>query len=706
MKYFIRFTTCCLLAAFASLAAGCSDDEPDTPGGGGNAIAIAAKHALGSRTDNAGSDQSHSYRIVMSANALSGTAEAPKLSPAGDFVSIVLYAAPQDKTVLPEGTYTLVDANPVAGQGDLNVCRLETTDAQGNAGAASQVMVGGSVKVTHNAAGYKIEVSGQLSGQRTLSCTFEGEISFEKKPDPMPEYDIELAAQYSLGIVYSEVAEDLSSEFYLVLSDIEMEGEAEDPLFGAAGQYVVLDLCAIEREPLMLPEGTYIFTEEMPSDMTGVLEYSGYNTTDATGEPVSPELTLFSNLQAVVTYTDNGYKIDVTGTIADGRTFHATFEDMIDFVDGGGGGGGDDFLPALEGNVSTTFTIAEIAYRGLTREGTAHYSVDFYDNDVEQNFVTTNRLTMDLFTVPSENPLQQLTAGTYNVATTLAANTIMPGSFNMETLQTEGSYCEQAVFTDGIPEGILYGLIEGGTVEIAIEGGQYTVTADLMDKNSNTIQGTFTGPIEVKDKSFNSTLTGDKEVDLTGKTCELDYWADDYQVGGDNWLLYIYTPQEVTDGIITADGSEALQIELISPTGSFADGLPAGDYTVASLDNYTPGGKICLPGQMSNFDLYSSWYLGDFEGNAAYSYAPFVRGKVSVARSGDQYTITVDVYDDTKQENRITATWTGTPVLRNGAETSSARSAKLSRAAAVKHVAGVTSRTVQLRKTSPKHPRW
>lgn len=704
MRHLLRITTCCLLAAFASLATGCKDDEPQpiTPPGGGDAITVTARYALGSRTENAATDQFNSYRIAMSESVVTGTADAPKLAGAGNYVTILLYGAETQENTLPEGTYQLVDGTPAAGQGALNACRLETTDAQGNPGTASQVLLGGSVKVSHTTAGYKIELSGQLSGERTLTCVYEGAIDFSSGGPIPDEYDIMLNAQFSLGMLFSEVAEDGSSDFFITLSDIEMDGDAEEPFFGEAGHYFSFDFVAIEQEPGMLPEGTYVFTSEEPVNMVGMLEYSGYNTTDEFGEPASPELQPLASCTAVVSYTDDGYKIVATGSLEDGRTFRCEYEGMIDLVDGGGGG---DMLPGLEGNVTTTFTIQEVAYLGLTQAGTDHYSLSFFDNDIDVEFKTTNRLTLDLFTAASANPLQQIAAGTYYVDESSAASTIMTGSFNTNTFQAEGSYCEQTLVT-GAGYSLLYGFVQAGSVKIELSGDQYTVTANLTDTNGNTIQGTYNGAIQIEDKSIESTLTEDKQVDLTGKTCEISYWGDDYGAGGDVWYIYIYTPQEVTDGIITADGSEAIQIELIAPSGSYADRLPAGEYAVAALSDYMPGNKICLPGRNSNGNLYESWYLGEFQGNAAYAYAPFVRGKVNVTRTAEQYTIAVDVYDDAKPENHITATWTGSPLFENGVGPSAQRSMKQRGATAVSNDSGVTARPIQIRKNAPKHTRW
>lgn len=709
MKQLFRITSCCLLAACAAFAAGCSDDDPtdNPPGGGTDPISVEAKYALGARTENAATEN---YRIVLSATELRGTAEAPKLTAAGQFLTVVLHADEQEPNTLPEGTYSLVD-QPAAGQGDLNAARLETTDAQGNAGAASQVLLNGSVRVSHTAAGYKIEVTGQLSGQRALSYAYEGAIDFGQKPGPTPLYDVEITAQYALGTIYSQVMDtDGSSNFFITLSDIEPDpdSDAEMPMFGEAGQFVQLDLYAIELEPLILPEGSYNFTDEEPMDKQGSYPYSGYNTTDETGEPASPDMTVFSELAATVSYTDDGYKIDAVGKLSDGRTFHVAFEGMLEFEDAGGGGGGEIELPGLEGNVQTTFTISEATYLGEAESGASFYSLDLYDNDLDQNYVTTNRLTVQFFTQKSDNPLK-FADGTFYVGTDYAAGTFLPGSLNIETIQFEGTYCEQTVIVNGENQGYLYGMVSGGEVEIKVSGNQYTVTADVIDSKGNMIQGTYTGEIVIKDRSFISTLPGDKQVNLTGKTCEMVYYADYYGAGGDNWSLFIYTPQEVTDGIIPADGSEAFQIELIAPTNGFAAGLPAGDYNIAPVGSYTPGSMICLPGRYSNGDLYESWYMGEFDQNIAYAFAPFTRGKVNVARSGAQYTFTIDVYDDAKPENNITATWTGTPYLFDESDPASVqRTTKRNQAAAasVKQAAKPEAHTAKIMKPARKSPRW
>lgn len=703
MKHFLRFTVCCLLAASAAFVTSCKEDDPkpDNGDGPGEAISVAARHALGLRTEAASADSPSSFRIVMSESGLTGTADAPQFAAAGKYVTITLHAIESDKFVLPAGTYPLVEGKPADGEGDLAASRFGTSDAQGT-GGGTESLLSGSVTVTHTATGYKVELSAELAEKRTLTCVYEGAIDFGKEEeDPGPSYDLVLNAKFALGELYSAVGEDGSSDFYVIMSDVEMEGEADDPSPVGAGQFVMLDFCAIEREEGILPEGTYLFTLDEPADMKGMLDFSGYATTDESGEPTSEEPIYFSACTATVSYTDDGYKIEAIATLEDGRTLHCIYEGMIEFVPGGGSG--DITLPGLEDNVETTFILAEGDYLGTSSDGTAQYTISFWDNDLNQNYRTTNRITLALIGPDSQTPLQ-LTPGQYTVSDSGAAGTLYPGSLDLATFQIIGSYCEQALVVNA-DYSLLYGMLVGGTVDIATSGNGYTVTADLIDADGNTIKGTYSGQIEIGNNSFYSTLEGDKQADVAGMPCELVYYADYFGVRGDNWSVFIGTE---------ADGTEAFQIELIAPMGDYGDGLPAGEYIVTDLDSYpSSAGKTCVPGVYSGGYLYNSWYLGDYQDGYVFSMAPFTSGKVTVERSGNQYTIGVDIYDDAQDPHRVTSTWTGIPTIKNesGAQPApqiysrkraSAKTATKS-AAERDHIA---AHAVKVQPSAPKSPRW
>lgn len=699
MKHLLRITCCCLLAASAAFVTSCKDDDPkpDDGNGKGDRIELTAMHALGARTEHATDEDASGFRIVMSESEATGTADKPVFS-AGKYATVVLYGSENVKYTLPAGTYPLVDGKPAAGKGDLAASSYGTADA----GGGSERLLSGSVTVTHTEAGYKIELTAELTENRTLNCVYEGAIDFGKEQEnPDPVYDVDLAAKYALGVVYSEVAEDGSSDFYLLLSDVEIAGDAEEPEVFGAGQLAVLDFCAIEREEGMLPEGTYQFTLEEPSDMKGMLDYSGYATTDESGEPTSEEPMYFSECTATVSYTDDGYKIEVSATLEDGRSFHGSYEGMIDFEQGGGG---DITLPGLEGDVNTTFTLAEASYEGLTEMGMAQYKINLYDNDFDQNFVTTNRLTLTLFTAETDDPLQ-IATGRYTVNTSGAAGTLYPGSLDMNTFMIVGSYCEQTLVITPPDYTLLYGMIGDGTVNVALNGTQYTITAALTDAEGNSIRGTYTGEIEVENNSFYSTLEGDKQADVAGMPCEISYFADYYGVKGDNWSIFIGTEE---------DGTEAFQIELIAPMTGFDSGLPEGEYIVSDPESYpSSAGKICVPGVYGGGYLYESWYMGDYQDGYVFSMAPFATGKVTVARSGDQYTIGIDMYDDAQQPHHVTATWTGTPKISNESGAQPAPQIESRKRASAKATAKngsvhdrVAAHAVKVQPTAPKSPRW
>lgn len=699
MKHCLRITCCCLLAASAAFLTSCKDDDPkpDDGNGKGDRIELTAMHALGARTEHATDEDASGFRIVMSESEATGTADKPVFS-AGKYVTVVLYGSENVKYTLPAGTYPLVDGKPAAGKGDLAASSYGTADA----GGGSERLLSGSVTVTHTATGYKVELSAELAEKRTLTCVYEGAIDFGKEEeDPGPSYDLVLNAKFALGELYSAVGEDGSSDFYVIMSDVEMEGEADDPSPVGAGQFVMLDFCAIEREEGMLPEGTYLFTLGEPADMKGMLDFSGYATTDESGEPTSEEPVYFSACTATVAYTDDGYKIEAIATLEDGRTLHSIYEGMIEFVPGGGGG--DITLPGLEDNIETTFILAEGNYFGTSSDGSAQYTISLWDNDLNQNFRTTNRITLALFGPDSHTPLQ-LTPGQYTVSDSGAAGTLYPGSLDLATFQIIGSYCEQALVVND-DYSLLYGMIAGGSVDISTSGNGYTITADLIDVDGNTIKGTYSGTIEVENKSFYSTLEGDKQADVAGMPCEITYFADYYGVKGDNWSIFIGTEEDAT---------EAFQIELIAPMTGFDSGLPDGEYIVSDPESYpSSAGKICVPGVYSGGYLYESWYMGDYKDGYVFSMAPFATGKVTVARSGDQYTIGIDMYDDAQQPHHVTATWTGTPKISNESGAQPAPQPIPRKRASAKATAKngsvrdrVAAHAVKVQPTAPKSPRW
>lgn len=651
MKKLLYYFASCLLVFPIGLGTSCSDDSKSTPEpDSGNEIIITASHALGtcvSQTEDG--KKSNSFHIVLSDITIGGTAESPTFSTAGKFISIDLYTIGQEAGILAEGTYEFVNGNPTETLGGgLEHSVYGKTGDTGNIVGGTVSFSKATATVSRKGNGYKIEVAATLSNSDLVKCNYEGTIDLGETPGP--SYDIDISANYALGICISQVMEDDSSNFFISLSDIEMEGDAEEPLFGEAGKYISVDLYAIEQEEGILPEGTYEFVNDEPVSGQGSLDYSIYGTTDATGAVSEP--IMFSKGSIEVSHTDDGYKIEMLATLSNSRTLHCSYEGMIDFDFGTGGG--EITLPGLESDINTSFITAEGKYYGTTDSGAGEYVLDLYDNTDDTR--TTNRLSLTLFSEPLANGLG-IKPGTYTVAPTGSAGTLFPGSLDQQTLQIIGCYAEQ-MFISADDYKMFYGIITTGTVTVMANASGYTFTAALADADGHSIEGSYTGTIDFVDKSYNSTLENDIEVNMADMPCEMDYFRDYFGIGGDNWTVFIGTEE---------DGTEALQIDLVAPTSGFDGGLPVGEYTVGDVKTYQSGDFLCVPGELAGSNLYSSWYLGDYSDGAVYSMAPFSSGKVSVSKAGKQYTITVDVYDDRESPNKITCTWTGIPTISNKA---------------------------------------
>ncbi len=487
-------------------------------------------------------------------------------------------------------------------------------------------------------------------------------------PAPLPpgdEYDVEITTTYALGTVMHEVLDDGSSDFYFVLSNIPLEGNAEEFEVNSKGDILMIDLCAIPDQG-DLPEGTYPFVfEKTPSHMQASGDYSGYLVSDKDGGYDPDEMLYFTEGAVKIGYTDDGYSVELIGKLTDGRSVRCIYSGMIDFVDMGGGGDFD--LNPLEEDVNTVFNRAVAAYLGESAAGVGNYTLSLYDCAVEGNLPNLypvepgNCLALSIYSGVPVDGKPVLRDGTYSAAMTAEPGTVFVGYVDMVNMAPRGSYCEHTP-ADFVPR---YGLIASGSVTVAKSGDDYSFAIDFMDDNGHRIQGTYVGAVEYVDVSYNTTLAEDYAVDLKDAPCEVGFFGDYYAANSDNWTIYIGTQTPDTD---------VIQLEILTPAAGFAAGLNSGIYPVADYDGSR---SICIPGFLGQYGLMGSWYLSDFDPNdpsTVYAYAPAVGGSVSIEKNGAQYTIAFDLTDDYPTPNHITGTWTGTPTIVDG--TTAAFSAK------------------------------
>lgn len=496
----------------------------------------------------------------------------------------------------------------------------------------------------------------------------------EPKPEPPVEtpYDIDIEATNALGVYYSyeELMGDLSN-YYMTMADITIDGEAEHPIFDKAGNAILLDMYVVATEKGFLPVGTYDYITDENADPTPSTfsMFSGYMKIGADGMPYPEEPLVFSEAELEVSADADGvYTIELTAILEDGRTLRATYIGELVFESPTANP--EDLFPPMIENTQTTFIDHSAYYYGQTDQDAGFFELSLSDF-ARTGFNESGRtLTLKMFSTGND---KVLAAGTYTVASaydepeTYGANMLQPGFINTITMQNLGCSIMKTE-NDGENISEFYGIVASGTVTVAKAADSYTITVDLVDKNGYTIKGSYSGVLNINDKSYYSTLDQDHEAFVAGMPCEIEYYGQSFSdkgIDSDHWTAYISSAEV---------GKEGLIIDLLAPHSGFAGKLPAGTYNVTG--EYMPNSYMCLPGEYDKGDLYCSWWLGGLEGSIAMYVAPFVSGTVTISKSGESYTISLNVKDDAPTANTITGTWIGVPEFADYSQPSSSSKAK------------------------------
>lgn len=252
--------------------------------------------------------------------------------------------------------------------------------------------------------------------------------------------------------------------------------------------------------------------------------------------------------------------------------------------------------------------------------GSTYYVFDIYTSAVPEN--------KEKIAVPE---------GTY-VLGDASDGTFAEGNSRWFVFDATGEgYAENAIFTSG-------------TLTVSKDGSGYRYEAELVDGYGNTHLVTYSGSVQLVDYSpVMSTLTSDYQADMEGAICDGEYYGEYFGTGTANWTIYIYQ-----QGSLTGD---YLKLELLTdPSFTPETGFPEGTYHDSrdySMNTY-------ISGYSSYAYTIGSWLFVDgFSGGA-----PLTDGTIDIVANGDgTYTITLDCIDNLDQPNRITAEWTGVPVL-------------------------------------------
>lgn len=489
----------------------------------------------------------------------------------------------------------------------------------------------------------------------------------EPDPDPDPEYAIDIKATSALTEYGGELEPGLYG-YFLALADVKLE--SVDPSAAGAGNVVVFEIYSSTGEENVFPAAVYpyqeVSDEDMPIPPCFLGETSGYFTTNASGEAGEPDV--FTGGSVTVSGSGSNYTIEAICTFDDGRKLRFTYTGAMEFADGGGE---DPEIPMIEEDVNTPFVTAVAEYLGVPDETDAgQYGLFLYSGEVEgsgSNLYPAEdggyMLSISLFaTAPEEGAPAAIVPGTYTVSTEGAAGTWFEGFIDERVYWAAGTFLEQRE-----EEGGICSLGADGTIEITKSGDEYTVTVDLTSDLGYKIEGSYSGPIEMFDKTYASNITSDYTPLLLGLSTQAHYYGDFYEVGGNNWLIIIGDFQTGTDG---------MQLDLIVPNEyGFAQGLPEGEYIVGK--DYEQGTYAAVYGFLNGSELIGTWFLSDFREGNPFLYAPANEGTITVAKSGDEYSIAFDFIDDSPQKNRVSGEWTG-PIAQFDDSSSSGAPAKIS----------------------------
>lgn len=249
------------------------------------------------------------------------------------------------------------------------------------------------------------------------------------------------------------------------------------------------------------------------------------------------------------------------------------------------------------------------------------------------------------FAIMSNAQPEDLTAisipeGVYTLSQTMGDGTLE--SSNTRLVSVSGGESTQTTFSDV-------------TLTVTREGNQMHITAVMTESNSENMHRVkYTGEVMLEVVySYQSSLTADYEMDLSGCVGNAYYYGDYYEVGTSNFTVQIAP---------ASGAGELVQLELCAPLSSNVEtGIAEGTYRFEE----TAAEFSALPGYLSGNSLYSSWFitLGS-DGYATSPWSPLAGGTVDVSRSGDEYTFDFDALDDNVQEpHAITGVWSGTMTI-------------------------------------------
>lgn len=531
------------------------------------------------------------------------------------------------------------------GEGDIEY-RLENAEGAPQATCNAKWITNLTVVAENSMVTFNVAANEGEEREATLTLSYETitiDVTIKQEAAEAPTGVVFEATVFG-GEYYGDYYAENAGNYFIWLAN---KGFDEDGYELANGTYYFIDIFAELYDGeisdfVNLPVGEYTF-DATNSCAVGTFteEYSGLTVTDEYAEPEfksfdsgkvvitenSVTLTVvIEGVEHTVSYTGSTAVADLRTPAGEDKEFVAE-QAMVYYR-------GDYYNPGVSDNFCVMFSDLGWDEEGWELPNGAYYIFDIYTEIIDGELA-----------VPY---------GTYNIDlnTTMDPFTIDASYSSYYLLDEEGwEYVEEALFV----EGYLTISAEGAVAELVTESGAVH-TVSFNGAIDNIID--YSEDSEGGDETH-STLTDDYRCNLDGCYMTYNYFGDYYEVGYDNWTLYIWPESNYGD---------ALQLELISNTyGSLEI---SGEYTIANtLDSFT-----AYPGWANGDYMEGSWYFnGDLEIGYIETYAPLISGTLSISNNGDgTFNLELDAYDDLY--NNITATWTG---IDKNAATASVKRASL-----------------------------
>lgn len=530
------------------------------------------------------------------------------------------------------------------GEGDIEY-RLENAEGQPQATTTADWITNITVVPENSTVTFFIAENKGEERRAPLTLSY-GPISFDVEI-------VQEAAEAPTGVVfeatvfggeyYGDYYADNAGNYYICLAD---KGFDEDGYELANGTYYFVDIFAELYDGevsdfVNLPVGEYTF-DATNSCAVGTFteEYSGLVKTDEdanitsevsfdSGKLVVTEnsvtlTVVIEGVEHTVTYTGSTAVADCRIPAGEDKEFVA--EQAVAYYRG------DYYNPGASDNFSLLLSDIGLDEEGWELPNGTYYVLDLHTAIIEGELA----LPYGTYTIDLNNTCEPLT---------------IDASYSRYYLMDDEGwdYLEEAYFM----EGSVTISAEGITAELVTESGAvHTITYEGVVDNIIDYSEDSEG-----DETY-STLIDDYRCNLDNCYMSYKYYGDYYEVGYDNWTLYIWPESNIGD---------ALQLELISNT--FGSLEISGEYTIANtLDSFT-----AYPGWANGDYMEGSWYFnGDLEIGYIETYAPLISGTLSISNNGDgTFDLELDAYDDAN--NNITASWTG--IDKNAATASVKRAA-------------------------------